>query len=110
MPEFNTLSILIQMINFLVLLILLNIIVYKPIRGMLKKRKEEIDSSSNLTDELKRNIEKYSTEIEENIDSTRKLGLKERIGLRNNGLAAEKELLQDAYSQVEEALGKAKMK
>ncbi len=108
MPEFNTLSILIQMINFLVLLILLNIIVYKPIRGMLKKRKEEIDSSSNLTDELKRNIEKYSTEIEENIDSTRKLGLKERIGLRNNGLAAEKELLQDAYSQVEEALGKAK--
>jgi F-type H+-transporting ATPase subunit b len=108
MPEFNPLSILIQMINFLVLLILLNIIVYKPIRGMLKKRKEEIDSSSNLTDELKRNIEKYSTEIEENIDSTRKLGLKERIGLRNNGLAAEKELLQDAYSQVEEALGKAK--
>ncbi len=108
MPEFIPSSILIQVINFLVLLFLLNIIVYKPIRGILNKRKEEIDSSLGMTDELKRKIEKYSTEIEENIDSTRKQGLKERVSLRNNGLAAEKELLQEAYSQVEEALGKAK--
>ena len=108
MPEFNSYSIVIQIINFLVLLFLLNIIVYKPIRGMLNKRREEMDSSLNMTDELKRKIEKYSTEVEENIDSTRKQGLKERVSLRNNGLASEKELLQNAYSQVEEALGKAK--
>ena len=108
MPEFNPHSILIQMISFLVLLFFLNIIVYRPIRGMLKKRRDEIDSSANTTDELKRNIEKYSIEIEENVDSTRKIGLKERVNLRNNGLATEKELLQNAYSQVEEAIGKAK--
>ena len=101
-------SILIQIINFLILLFFLNIIVYRPIRRILNKRKEEMDSSSCVTDEWKRKIEKYSTEIEENIDSTRKEGLKERMSLRDNGLATEKELLMNAYSQVEEALGKAK--
>lgn len=108
MPELIPSSILIQIINFLVLLFLLNIIVYKPIRRMLDKRKEEMNSSSQNIDEWKRKIEKYSAEIEENIDSTRKQGLKERIGFRNNGLATEKELLQEAYSQVEDAIGKAK--
>jgi F-type H+-transporting ATPase subunit b len=108
MPELIPSSLLIQIINFLVLLFILNIILYRPIRGILNKRKEEMDSTSGITDEWKRKIEKYSNEIEENIDSTRKQGLKERLGLRDNGLAAEKELLQNAYSQVEESLGKAK--
>ena len=108
MPEFNPCSILIQIINFLVLLFFLNIIVYRPIRGILNKRKEEMDSSSRMTDELNRKIEKCSTEIEEHIDSTRKQGLKERLNFRNNGLDTEKELLLNAHSQVEEALEKAK--
>ena len=108
MPELIPYTILIQIINFLVLLFLLNIIIYRPIRSVLKKRNEEMDSTSSTTDEWKRKIERYASEIEENVDSTRRLGLKERMGLRDNGLAAEKELLQNAYSQVEEALGKAK--
>lgn len=108
MPEFIPSSILIQIVNFLVLLFLLNIIVYKPIRGILNKRREEMESSSGMTDQWKRKIERYSDEIEENIDTTRKEGLKERVSLRNSGLAAEKELLQNAYSQVEEALENAK--
>ena len=101
-------SIIIQILNFLILLFLLNLIVYRPIRGILGKRKEEMDLSSSATDEWMRKIEKYSAEIEENIDSTRKEGLKERTNLRDKGLSTEKELLQVAYSQVEEALGKAK--
>ena len=108
MPDPNIYAVVIQIINFLVLLLLLNIIVYRPIRGMLNKRREEMNSSSSMTDDWNKKIEKYSTEMDENIDSTRKQGLKERLSLRDNGLATEKELLQDAYSQVEEALGKAK--
>ena len=108
MPDPNIYAVVIQIINFLVLLLLLNIIVYRPIRGMLNKRREEMNSSSSMTDDWKKKIEKYSTEMDENIDSTRKQGLKERLSLRDNGLATEKELLQDAYSQVEEAVGKAK--
>ncbi len=108
MPEIIPFSILIQIVNFLLLLFLLNIIVYRPVRRILAKRKEEMDSSSDFTDERKRKIEKYSAEIEENIAATRKEGLKERLSIRDKGLAAEKELLHDAYSQVEESLERAK--
>ena len=108
MPDPNIYAVLIQIISFLVLIFFLNIIVYRPIRGILNKRSEEMVSSSSATDEWNRKIVKYSSEIEENMDSTRKQGLKERISLRNNGLATEKELLQNAYSQVEEVLEKAK--
>ena len=108
MPEANIFAVLFQIVNFLVLIFFLNIIVYKPIRGILNRRREEMESSSSMTDEWKRKIEKCSAEVEENIDSTRKQGLKERLGLRNNGLDAERELLQSAYSQVEEALENAK--
>ena len=108
MPNVIPSSVLIQIINFLILLFLLNIIVYRPIRGILNKRKEDMDSSSNITDEWNSKTEKYSAEMEDNIDSTIKEGLKERADLRNKGLSTEKQLLQDDYSQVEEALLKAK--
>ena len=108
MPEFILSSVIIQIISFLILLFLLNLLVYKPVRGILEKRKEEMDTSFRQTDEWKRKIEKYSSEIEENIDSTRKQGVKERIDLRNQGISTEKELLHDAYSQVEASLAGAK--
>ena len=108
MPNVIPSSVLIQIINFLILLFLLNIIVYRPIRGILNKRKEDMDSSSNITDEWNSKTVKYSAEMEDNIDSTTKEGLKERSDLRNKGLSTEKQLLQDAYFQVEEALVKAK--
>lgn len=108
MPEIIPISILIHVLNFLILLFFLNKIIYRPIRGILNKRKEEMDSSTSITDEWNRKIEKYSNEIEENIDHTRKEGLKERTGLRDKGIEAEKELLHDAYLQVEKVIGKAK--
>lgn len=107
MPGLN-LTVVYQIINFLLLLFLLNLIVYRPIRGILSKRKEEMTSTENSTREWIKKADDYSDEIEENILSTRKEGLKERIGLRNKGLEAEKELIEDAYSQVEEAARKAK--
>ncbi len=108
MPEFILSSIIIQIISFLILLFFLNIIVYKPVRGILNKRKEEMDTSFRMTDEWKRKVEKYSEEMESNIDTTRKKGVKERTDLRNQGLSTEKELLHDAYSQVEASLASAK--
>ena len=106
--ELNWSTFVLEIVNFLILLFLLNIIVYRPVRGILNRRKEDMDASSNITDEWNMKIEKYSAEIEDNIYSTTKEGLKERSDLRNKGLSTEKQLLQDAYSQVEEALVKAK--
>jgi F-type H+-transporting ATPase subunit b len=107
MPELNY-TVFIQIVNFLLFIFLLNIIVYRPIKGILNKRKEGIDSSLSSIDEWKRKIEKYFIEIEEQTELARKQGLKERIILRDSGLSGEKELLQGAYSQVDREIEKAK--
>ncbi len=46
MVEING-SVLIQIVNFLVLLFILNIVLYKPIRSILKQRKQKIDGMEN---------------------------------------------------------------
>ncbi|NLD36158.1 MAG: ATP synthase F0 subunit B [Desulfatiglans sp.] len=107
MPEINY-TVIIQIVNFILLLVLLNIIVYRPVRGLLIKRKQEEDSSILMTEEWKRKIENYSAEIEEKIDFARKQGIKERISIRDSGLSHEKELVQDASSQVEREIQSAR--
>jgi F-type H+-transporting ATPase subunit b len=107
MPEINY-TVIIQIVNFILLLFLLNIIVYRPIKWQLNKRQEEIDSDSLLTDEWKKKIESYSLEIEEKISLARKEGLKERMNIRDSGISYEKELVQDAGSQVEKEIEMAR--
>ncbi len=107
MPEINY-TVIIQIINFVLLIFLLNIILYRPVRGILNNRKEKMDSSSLLTDEWKRKIEKYAIEIQEKTDLARKQGMKELVSLRDSGLTKEKELVQDAFSQFEREVDMAK--
>ena len=108
MPELNVIILAIQVLIFLLLLLILNFLVYRPIRGILIRRKEEMSASADLANEWMRKADEYAEEIEDNMVILRKEGLKEKAGLRNKGLEAEKELLEDAFSQVEEAAGKAK--
>ena len=108
MPGLNFITLVIQIVNFLILLFILNLVVYRPIRGILTRRKEEMSSSANLANEWVRKANKYSEEIEENMITLRKEGLKEKTDIRSKGIEAEKELLEDAYSQVEETARKAK--
>ncbi len=60
-------SVFIQMIGFLILLLLLNIILYKPILSTIRKRREEINSlkeeATRLMKEAKQKEETYNTHI-----------------------------------------------
>ncbi len=98
----------IQVINFLVLLFLLNIIIYRPIRGILARRKKEMDSASDMAEDWRTRADKFFEELETNISVTRAEGLKERENLRNMGVADEGSMLQDANSAAEDKLIKIK--
>ena len=97
-------TLLIQIANFLILLFLLNIIAYRPIRGILNRRKEEISSTEDITQDWQQKADKFKEELEENISETRKDGLKERGDLKDEGVDREREMLQEAYSSIEDKL------
>ncbi len=81
-------SVLIQIVNFLFLIWMLNIILYRPIRQILIKRKDNIDG-------LEQKIETFARDAEDK-DAAYQNGLKDA---RAKGLKAKEEFLQDAAEE-----------
>ncbi len=98
----------IQIANFLVLLILLNFILYRPIRRILRQRDEEIDALQGSIRDYKRRVEGSEKGIEESQIQARKEGFAEKESLKGSGQEEERKILGDAGSSVEEKIGKAK--
>ena len=102
-------TLLIQIANFLFLLLVLNFIAYRPIRAILNRRKQEISSRKEDAESWKQRAEKRSEELEENISATRKEAVKEKANIKDQGLDQEKAMLQEAHSGAEAKLDKVRM-
>ncbi len=85
----------IQIINFLLLIWMMNIIVYKPIRGILAKRKKTIEG-------LEKSIETNENNAIEK-DKSYSVGLKEA---RSKGIKEKESLMEAAGSEEKEIIGK----
>jgi F-type H+-transporting ATPase subunit b len=101
-------SLLIQIVNFLLLLFLMNIFLYKPIRRILTHRNEETNTLVGSIEDYQNRSAQDENSIKEGMVLARKQGYKEKENLKGQGLDAEKSLLQKANSSAEEKIGNAK--
>ncbi len=101
-------TVVLQIANFLVLLVVMNIILYKPIRGMLAKRDEEMDSRQRMIDGYQVQVEDSENAIETGMVLARKEGYQEKESLKIQGQDEEKGVLQEAGAAVERKLTAAK--
>ena len=92
MVELNSM-IIAQIIAFLFLLFLLNIILYKPILSTMGKRREDIESQLSQAEKITENAEEKKAEYEEILKNARAEGKK----LYNN-------LIQEAISKRDKLL------
>ena len=97
-----------QIGNFLLLLLLLNIVLFRPIRRIMIRRDEELDSLQKSIEDYQGRSEQNEKNIEEGMVLARKDGFTEKEKLKGAGLEEEKVVLEGANSSVEEKLGKAK--
>ncbi len=102
-------TLLIQILSFLLLIFLLNIIVFRPIRNILNKRKEFISSEEGMIRSWEQDSERYSTELEADISGARKSGIKEKETLKSDGVKEEQRMLKETYSMVEDRMNKARI-
>jgi F-type H+-transporting ATPase subunit b len=96
MPDW---SVFIQIANFLLILWILNRILYRPIRNILRQRKEKMDG-------LELSIQAYNDDAEEK-DKAFAAGIKEA---RVKGLNEKEILLQDAAEEEKEVIAKVNEK
>jgi F-type H+-transporting ATPase subunit b len=97
-----------QLANFLFLLFILNIILYRPVRQILGKRKAEVDGLQSSVSELESNANRFAGELEEGMAKARKAGYQEKESLKNQGLEEEKKLLKETASASGERMGQAR--
>jgi F-type H+-transporting ATPase subunit b len=88
-------SVLIQIINFILLVLLLNIVMFKPIRNIIIKRKERIDGFSNDIETLIGSVKEKEKAFEQKIKEARAKGLKEKEAMIAEAESEERRILAE---------------
>lgn len=97
-------SLIIQIINFVVLIWALNIVLYKPIRNVLLQRKEKMDGMQQRIDDFNSDIEEKDEAFETGIKDARVKGLKEKDSLISSATDEEKAIIGDINKKAKEEL------
>ena len=90
-----------QLINFLLLVFLLNVVLFRPIRKIIKDRQATLlaqEAEFNLLMDQGRSLE---DEIKEKLAAARREGAGARETLKQEGAQAEASLLEEVKKQVE---------
>jgi len=98
----------IQIANFLFLLFVLNLFLYRPIRRILEQRSEEVRTFEGMIAEFQNNAARYAKELEEKAAAANKEGIREKETLRSDGLDGEKGMLREATSTATEKIEQAR--
>ena len=98
------LSLFIQMGNFLLLVFLLNIFLYRPIRRIIAERGEEMGSLEHAIRDYQEKAEENEKGIREQTVQARKEGFNVKESLKLEGVEKEKGILRESSSTVEERI------
>lgn len=91
----------VQIINALVLVYLLNLFLFRPVRNVLKERQARLDAEEAAAVQLTEQGQGIAGEIKENLSAARRQGLGEKEALRQEGSQAEASLLEKVKQEVD---------
>ncbi|MFH1139438.1 MAG: ATPase [Pseudomonadota bacterium] len=101
-------SLLIQIANFLVLLVVLNYLLYRPIRTILLKRKEKFEGYEADISRLTAQVRDSLKDIDDRLAEYRREGFTKKDDLKGRGLEEEKKILAAAAQKAEVEIQKVK--
>lgn len=93
-------TIILQFVNFLVLMAVLNALLYRPLRKVLAQRKEKIDGSHQRAKDLEAQIEEKMTRYQEQLQAAKVKGAQERAEMRSAATAEEAKLIGTARDEA----------
>jgi len=93
-------ALLIQFVNFIILLILLNSILFRPIRRIMQQRKETIDGGHSRAKELEGAIEEKMARYQAQLQEAKLKGNQERAEMRQAAASEEMSVLGAAQDEA----------
>ena len=100
----------IQIANVLILLYILNKILYRPIRTIIKKRKETIDDFTERIEELDREVQAALEKFQAELREARRAGRQKVQVLKEEAFKEEKNLLDEAKKEAERLIASIREK
>jgi len=101
-------SLLTQIINFAIMVVVLTKFLYKPILKVIEERKKKIEESLELTEKLKKDVEKNEQKRLEIIDEARAEGKKIIEEVKKSAKQMEAELVRKAQAEAAAIVEKSK--
>lgn len=93
-------TLILQFINFIVLLYLLNRILFQPLRAMMEKRQDTIAGSHAHARDLQADIDDKMNRYQQQLAEAKKLANEERAHIRKLALEEESKMLATAQSRA----------
>jgi F-type H+-transporting ATPase subunit b len=101
-------SIFIQIINFLVLIFILNKVLYRPIRGILIERKNRFNGLEKDIDNYQGTAEEKEKDFNQGIKEARNKGLKEKEAILQEAADEEKKIIGEIQEKAQAELARVK--
>jgi F-type H+-transporting ATPase subunit b len=97
-------TLLLQFANFMILLVVLNVLLFKPLRAVMAARKATIDGDLAKARSLDEQVQSQVAEYEAKLQEARQRGSQERTALRQAAQAEEARLLGNANEKASQRL------
>ncbi len=93
-------TLLVQFVNFVILMIVLNVLLYRPLRGVIERRRETVDRAHGKAHDLQTQIEEKMARYEEKLRVAKVQGNQEKAALRQAGSAEEAGIVGKAREEA----------
>ena len=103
-------SVIIQIANFLVLIWVLNIILYRPIRKIIQQRKEKVQSFETTIETYNSDIQEKDEAFTAGLKAARAKGLNQKDALLQEGIEEEKKLIETVNANAQAELSEVREK
>lgn len=103
-------SLIYQIINVLLLILILNALLYKPIRTILKQRAEKVAGLSSEAQKAQSDMIQKEHDYQNRLQQARKEGFEQKNLFKLEGQEEEKRLLQQANQKIEAELTQNRQK
>ena len=99
-------TLVLQFVNFMILLVVLNGLLFKPLRAALQARKETIEGSKAKVQDIDEQVQAQIARYEAQLQDARQQGGQERSSLRKTGQEEEVRILGEANRTAADKLQK----
>jgi F-type H+-transporting ATPase subunit b len=91
---------LVQMVNFLLLIVMLNFLLYKPILGIIDRRKKQAQDTEEEIKRLNQSVEERIAAYEEKLRHAKTDALEKKVEIIKEGTEQAKGLIEAARSEI----------